>query len=117
MIHHPPFALPASRHKRLTDAAELRKVVAGAGAELVIHGHEHLAMRGTIAGKGAAVPVIGVPSASAAAGRSRHPGGYNLYRIAGKPGAFTCEVVSRRLGQSGAVAEFDRFDLSWAVPA
>jgi len=113
MIHHPPLAPPSSRHKRLTDGAEFRRMIAGAGAELVIHGHDHIHVRSTIAGKGALVPVIGVPSASAAAGRSRNPAAYNLYRIGGEPGAFTCEVVSRGLGPTGAVTEVGRFDLSW----
>jgi hypothetical protein len=39
---------------------------------------------------------------------------YNLYRIGGSPGAFTCEVVSRGLRPTGAVEELNRFDLSWS---
>lgn len=112
MIHHPPLPPPASRHKRLIDAAEFRSMIAGAGAELVIHGHEHIPMRSSIAGSGATVPVIGVPSASAAAGRSRHAAAYNLYRIGGEAGVFTCEVTSRGLGPGGVI-ELARFELSW----
>jgi 3',5'-cyclic AMP phosphodiesterase CpdA len=113
MIHHPPLAPPASRHKWLTDAAAFRRAIAAAGAELVIHGHEHVHARAAIPGKGAMVPVIGVPSASAASGRSRDAAAYNLYRIAGEPGAFACEVISRGLGPTGAVVELNRFELSW----
>jgi len=116
MIHHPPVAPPASRHKRLVDAAEFRRAVAAAGCELVIHGHDHVFARGTIAGAGAAVPVIGVPSASASAGARHQAAGYNLYRIDAAPGAFTCEVVSRGLVATGAIAERDRFELSWRRP-
>jgi 3',5'-cyclic AMP phosphodiesterase CpdA len=115
MIHHPPLAPPASRHKRLTDAPEFRRMVARVGAELVVHGHEHLAMRTAIAGPGVAVPVIGVPSASAAPGRSRHPAAYNLYRIEAKSGAFACDVTSRGIGPAGAIAELGHFKLSWSV--
>jgi hypothetical protein len=39
---------------------------------------------------------------------------YNLYRIDGSPGAFTCEVVSRGLRPTGAVAEANRYELSWS---
>jgi hypothetical protein len=38
-----------------------------------------------------------VPSASAALRGDRDPAGYNLYRIAGEPGRWRCEVVSRGL--------------------
>ena len=114
MIHHPP--LPAPRHKCLIDAAAFRRAVADAGAELVIHGHAHVHSLEAIAGRGARVPVVGVPSASASAGAgndSKHGGAYNLYRIGGRPGAWSCEVVSRSLRPSGAVGEVNRFRLSW----
>jgi 3',5'-cyclic AMP phosphodiesterase CpdA len=113
MIHHPPLAPQGSRHKRLIDSAELRHAIANAGAELVIHGHDHVHARVAIPGKGAMVPVIGVPSASAAAGGRHQAAAYNLYRIGGQPGAFSCEVVSRGLAATGAVAEVGRFALSW----
>jgi 3',5'-cyclic AMP phosphodiesterase CpdA len=115
MIHHPP--VPAARHKSLTDAAAFQRALAEAGAELIIHGHDHRHSLIWIGGKGARVPVIGVPSASVSADPARSPkrtGAYNLYLIDGKPGAWTCEVVSRGLRPSGAVAEVNRYPLSWA---
>jgi hypothetical protein len=39
---------------------------------------------------------------------------YNLYRIGASTGAFTCEVVSRSLRRTGAVAEIGRYALSWS---
>jgi len=120
MIHHPPGASP-SCHKRLIDAAEFRHAIAAAGAELVIHGHDHVHERHTIPGRDADgamidVPVIGVPSASASAGGRHQAAAYNLYRIDGAPGAFACTVVSRGLTASGAIAEINRFELSWRRP-
>jgi 3',5'-cyclic AMP phosphodiesterase CpdA len=111
MLHHPPA--PSARHKRLTDAAPFQRALAGAGAELIIHGHDHVHSLIWIGGKGARVPVIGVPSASASASAKR-AGAYNLYLIGGGRGAWTCEVVSRGLRPSGAVAELNRFPLSWS---
>jgi 3',5'-cyclic AMP phosphodiesterase CpdA len=111
MIHHPP--VPAAHHKCLTDAAAFQYALAGVGAELIIHGHDHVHSLIWIGGKGARVPVIGVPSASVSAGAKRRAGAYNLYLIGGRPGAWTCEVVSRGLRPSGAVAEVNRFPLSW----
>jgi 3',5'-cyclic AMP phosphodiesterase CpdA len=114
MIHHPPGIPPSLHHKRLIDADAFRRAIAAAGAELVIHGHDHVHAFAHIAGNGARVPVIGVPSASACAGMTHDAAAYNLYRIGGSPGAFTCEVVSRGLRPTGAVEELNRFELSWS---
>jgi 3',5'-cyclic AMP phosphodiesterase CpdA len=111
MIHHPP--VQAAHHKRLTDAAAFQRALADAGAELIIHGHDHRHSLVWVGGKGGRVPVIGVPSASVSASANKRAGAYNLYRIDGKPGDWTCEVVSRGLRPSGAVAELKRFPLSW----
>jgi 3',5'-cyclic AMP phosphodiesterase CpdA len=123
MIHHSPGAAPSWPHKRLTDAAAFRRMIAAAGAELVIHGHDHVHRLAWLAGKGARVPAIGVPSASAWPPNPPPPAGegwegaaaaYNLYRIGGSAGAFSCEVVSRSLLPTGAVAEISRYALSWS---
>lgn len=113
MIHHPP--VPAAHHKCLTDAAAFQRVLADVGAELIIHGHDHVHSLIWIGGKGVRVPVIGVPSASASAAANKRAGAYNLYLIGGRPGAWTCEVASRGLRPSGAVAEINRFPLSWTA--
>jgi 3',5'-cyclic AMP phosphodiesterase CpdA len=112
MIHHPP--VPAAHHKCLTDAVAFQHAVSDAGAELIIHGHDHRHSLIFIRGKGARVPVIGVPSASVSAHALKRAGAYNLYLIGGRPGAWSCEVVSRGLRPSGAVAEINRFPLSWS---
>lgn len=111
MIHHPPVA--AAHHKCLTDAAAFQRALADAGAELVIHGHDHVHSLVAIVGRDGRIPVVGVPSASVSAGTKRRGGAYNLYHIDGGPGAWSCEVVSRGLRPSGAVAEVSRFALSW----
>jgi hypothetical protein len=115
MIHHPP--LPSARHKCLIDAVAFQRALAAAGAELIIHGHDHLHSLVWIAGNGGRIPVVGVPSASAMAATKQRAGAYNLYFVSGGPGAWTCEVVSRGLRPSGAVAELDRFALSWSEGA
>ena len=43
LIHHPPVS-QAKRYKLLTDAAQFLRVIAAQGAELVLHGHDHLHM-------------------------------------------------------------------------
>jgi 3',5'-cyclic AMP phosphodiesterase CpdA len=112
MIHHPP--VPAAHHKCLVDAVAFQRALADVGAELIIHGHDHAHSLFWIGGKGARVPVIGVPSASVSATAKKRAGAYNTYLIGGRPGAWSCEVVSRGLRPSGAMAELSRFPLSWA---
>jgi 3',5'-cyclic AMP phosphodiesterase CpdA len=111
MIHHPP--LPSARHKCLIDAVAFQRALADVGAELIIHGHDHVHSLVWIPGNGTRVPVIGVPSASASANAKRRAGAYNLYFVGGGPGGWSCEVVSRGLRPSGSVAEINRFALSW----
>jgi 3',5'-cyclic AMP phosphodiesterase CpdA len=115
LIHHPP--VPAAGHKCLVDAVAFQRAVAEAGAELIIHGHDHVHSQITIGGKGNHVPVIGVPSASASVKAKQRAGAYNLYLVGGRPGGWSCEVVSRGLRPSGAVAELNRYPLSWSEHA
>ncbi|MFS8037607.1 metallophosphoesterase family protein [Xanthobacter sp. AM11] len=94
MIHHPPVG-ERPFHRDLRDAAAVRAVLARAGAELVIHGHDHRASLGRIPAPGGAIPVVGVPSASAGPEDDRGPGGYCLYRVSGAHGAWRCEMERR----------------------
>ena len=112
LIHHPPVS-EARPHKRLTDAAEFLRVIATHGAELVLHGHDHLHMLNWLSGpNGTRVPAVGVPSASAAWGTSKDAAAYNLYAVDGEPGAWTCTMTSRGIGAAGAVAQQRRLKLS-----
>jgi 3',5'-cyclic AMP phosphodiesterase CpdA len=110
LIHHPPVP-NANRFRRMTDAAEFREVLRKRGAELVLHGHHHAAELVWLAGPWAAVPCIGVPSASGAEGHHDDPAGYNLYEIDGEPGAFRCTMIERGL-RGGEFAETGRRDLT-----
>lgn len=112
MVHHPPTSRAARYLKRLVDGAALRAVLASHGAELVIHGHDHVHSLVYFAGPQRRVPVLGVPSASQAP-RGTQAAGYNLYRIDGRAGAWRCEVVARGLAPGGdVVAELNRMVLT-----
>ncbi len=97
LVHHPPGGSRSGRFKRLTDAAALRSALARHGAELVLHGHDHVHALDWLPGPHGAIPAVGVPSASAVmlAGHHVEPAAYNLYRIGGSAGAWRCEVVTR----------------------
>jgi 3',5'-cyclic AMP phosphodiesterase CpdA len=111
MLHHPPVS-PRPANKRLVDAAEFLRVIAAHGAELVLHGHDHLHMLNWLSGpNGARVPAVGVPSASAAPGTSHDAAAYNLYAIDGAPGAWRCEMTSRGTTSADAVLQQRRVKL------
>src|SRR3546814_8605639 len=65
LLHHPPRPGKVAWRKRLVDAEAFRRVIAEAGAELILHGHDHTFVSEVIEGPGGPVPVVGVPSASA----------------------------------------------------
>lgn len=113
LIHHPPFTPLAKRLKRLIDGGAFREAIARAGAELVLHGHTHKHAVVWLKGPQAPVPVIGVPSASAVPGRRDDAAAYNLYRITGEAGEWSCEVVTRgfRTGED-RIGEIARYALS-----
>src|SRR5262249_54779318 len=88
LIHHSPVTL-SSRHRGLRDAHVLKRVIAAHGADLLLHGHDHLHMINWLEGpNGTRVPAVGVPSASTRPGADKDPAAYNLYRIGGGPGAW-----------------------------
>jgi 3',5'-cyclic AMP phosphodiesterase CpdA len=114
LVHHPPGRTRSGRFKRLTDAAALRETLARSGAELVLHGHDHVHALDWLEGPGGAIPALGVPSASAAMidGHQVEPAAYNLYRVEGSAGAWRCEVVTRGFrGGGGDVVEIARREL------
>ncbi|MEP9376515.1 metallophosphoesterase [Aquabacter sp. CN5-332] len=104
MIHHPPVG-ERHYHRDLRDAEAFRRVISEAGAELVLHGHDHRASLGRISSNGELIPVVGVPSASAGPEDGRGAGRYNLYRISGEPGAWACIMESRGYAPGDATVQ------------
>ncbi len=113
LVHHPLVTAPNRHLRRLTDAAELRRVLAAQGAELVIHGHDHCRALIWLEGPAKPIPVVGAPSASARTPhRHEDAGGYNLFRIDGEAGNWRCEMIGRQRAPGGAVGEVARQVLS-----
>jgi len=97
MIHHPPVRGAAPTHKRLLGIGLFQRTVRRHGAELVLHGHTHLATRYSISGPDWDIPVVCVPSASQGFGGDHHrpPAGLNLFTIARTNSGWTCNMVER----------------------
>ena len=81
LIHHPPVSSARRHFKRLVDGREFCAVLAQHGAELVLHGHDHVHSLVHLEGPQRPIPVVGAPSASQAPRPGHDPAGYNLCRI------------------------------------
>lgn len=110
LIHHPPSPGLVSRRKSLVDAQALAAIIADAGAELVLHGHTHESSVSTIAGPIGPVPVLGVPSASAA-GHLHARARWHELEITAVDGRFQTRVTARGQCADGAVGELGRYVL------
>jgi 3',5'-cyclic AMP phosphodiesterase CpdA len=117
LIHHPPLPGQSSRARGLLNAAALKDVLTRHGAELVIHGHNHLNMLAWGTGPSGRFPVVGAPSASLGRKHRHEPlGRYNLYRI--DPASRSIAIVGRGLAEpDGPVVELDRRTLVLTEPA
>jgi 3',5'-cyclic AMP phosphodiesterase CpdA len=119
-IHHPPHRYAQEWRTGLQDAGAFEETVRENGAGLVLHGHFHRAQLRWLEGPGGPIPVVGVPSASAAI---PHKGadlaGYALYQITRKPaGAFEIEMIRRGMREpGGAIVEMERTILAPVTPA
>jgi 3',5'-cyclic AMP phosphodiesterase CpdA len=100
LIHHPPKSSPGQRFRRLVDARDFRAVLAEHGADLVLHGHNHVHSLTWLDGPQRRIPAFGVPSASAPP-HSDETAGYNIYEIDGAPGAWQCTAILRSLRPDG----------------
>lgn len=80
LIHHPPHKA-GSPGRGLTDAAAFEAVLGRAGAELILHGHNHVTSINRIVGPKGVIPVVGVPSCSAIRGTLTHRAGYHIFDI------------------------------------
>jgi 3',5'-cyclic AMP phosphodiesterase CpdA len=101
LIHHPPVTRPQWRSRRLVDGDSFIATLKRHGAELVLHGHEHLDQVRWFETPQHQVPAVGVPSASGTVGHKYDAAAYNLYAIDGSPGAWRCEMVARGLDRDG----------------
>ncbi len=104
MIHHPPLPGQAPRMKALSDASELKTVLEQHGAELVLHGHNHMETVVSMPCSGGTCVISGVPSASAAiAAHEREPvARYHIYTLNGTE---KIERISRGLDSNGSIVE------------
>jgi len=100
LLHHPPLPV-GPRRRALEDRGAFAAVVREVGAELVLCGHEHRALKGALAGPAGPVPVLVGPSASLAEPGRR--GGWLALEL--DPRHRTLRVTLRRFDGRGLVSE------------
>jgi 3',5'-cyclic AMP phosphodiesterase CpdA len=81
MIHHPPTEGTVSERRALTDAGALRCVLRRTGADLILHGHGHRTLIGSVEGPSGPIPVVGARSSSDVGHRPDKRAQYHLYEI------------------------------------
>ena len=112
LIHHPPLDALTKWRKRLVDSAAFARVIASAGAELVLHGHTHEATVAWMPGEASNVPVVGTTSASAN-GSNEHElrARYNLFHIDRIASHWRIEMEVRALRDGGRFGLLERVPL------
>lgn len=95
LIHHPPAAGTVSWRKRLTDAAKFRALLKRYGADLILHGHAHRAVRNHLPVPCDNVQVVGAPSASAIGRNHQRMARYYIYRITAVTGSWNVGLTIR----------------------
>jgi 3',5'-cyclic AMP phosphodiesterase CpdA len=109
LIHHPPKLVdPTSAWRKLTDGRRFRRAVERHGAELILHGHEHIRMMTAIKGAGEMVPVVGVPAGNAMVKGGPRAAGYAIHEIAEAGATYELTVIHRGVARSGEIVETAR---------
>jgi 3',5'-cyclic AMP phosphodiesterase CpdA len=97
LIHHSPLAHAHIWRKRLVDGKAVLDAICRAGAELVIHGHEHAEAYDVVPTANGACVVSAVPSGSADRQRGA---GWNCYRVSRDDGTWCLDIERRRYEQA-----------------
>ena len=82
LIHHPVLPGVAKPRHGLLDLEAFARVIAANGAELILHGHEHRRIEGTLPGPKQPVPVHGVGSGTYLSQETGKHGAFSLYSVA-----------------------------------
>jgi 3',5'-cyclic AMP phosphodiesterase CpdA len=111
LIHHPPHVGGAPGGRNLIDAKKFEAMIGRVGAELVLHGHNHVGSLAWLMGPAGRVPVLGAPSASARGSALVHKAGYHLYTIGEDGTGFLLTAQLRGLKTDGTIGDLGMISL------
>lgn len=99
-IHHPPAGKRAqSKIRGLRDHEAFAQVIGEVGADLIVHGHEHVDLHEELAGPAGPIPVRGIASGTYHHNRPDRIGRYRVFEIeGGKIVSDYVRVWNRELG-------------------
>lgn len=84
LIHHSPMLYNRDFLHGLRDKKELQAILQETGCELVLHGHEHRDLVGSLSGpKGKSIPILGVGSCTYSDPRMDRRARYHVYTFSG----------------------------------
>jgi 3',5'-cyclic AMP phosphodiesterase CpdA len=113
LIHHPPYVGGARRTRELLDAPAFEAMLRRAGAELVLHGHNHRFSLAWRPGPDHDVPIVGVPSASIGPrGGHGELACWHLLRIEGSAAAPVISLERRAFDLDGTVKQLQSMPLT-----
>jgi 3',5'-cyclic AMP phosphodiesterase CpdA len=112
LIHHPPHVRGAPSGRNLTDAPRFEAMIGRVGAELILHGHNHVGSLTHLPGPRGPVPVVGAPSASARGGTLTHKAGYHLFAIDRDETGFLLTAELRGLKPDGTIGGLGMLSLN-----
>ncbi len=107
LIHHPVVKGHSKPRHGLVDLDAFGAVIQEAGAELVLHGHEHALLDGVLPGpEGTQALVHGISSGTAVSRHPRHAAAFSLYEVG--PGGQVTRTLHRWDGEQFAVGHLPR---------
>lgn len=114
MIHHPPHRAGAKAGRGLTDAGPFEDMLKAKGAELILHGHNHRRSLAFIESATGPIPILGVPSASAAKGTLTHRAAWHMISVFRDGKGFRLTGWTRGLTKAGTIEDLGEigFDAS-----
>jgi 3',5'-cyclic AMP phosphodiesterase CpdA len=95
LVHHPPLRDQAGWHRGLRDAGKFTEILKRHGAELVLHGHNHVQTVHKLPTATGPAIVVGVPSASEAVEGRLPAARYNEYAIGREEDGWRVEMIGR----------------------
>ncbi len=81
LVHHPPVDGLSKPNHALLDRAAFAEVIASAGADLVLHGHEHVRTNATLEGPQGVVPVHGIGSGTSKVQKPGRAAAFSVYDV------------------------------------
>lgn len=114
LIHHVPYTGGSMPGRHMTDAAAFEAMLARAGADLVLHGHNHVTSVAHRPGPEGLVPIVGVASSSARDDGHHEKAAWHLVTIKEAANGPCASIIRRSLTASGGFGDETALDLHLA---